>query len=342
MKPLSPKTLERKYAELGLSKAKIDLLRNYFLCCANLYGMLEVREAWDVFKHYEGNKIRKKNFIAFSGIVQREPALPFSVLDLNEVYTAEPAGMSDRRLIVNNDLIGMGYGKYEQIYRLSDLAVDKPIWLPEAKDELFEYKVDRFYLSEEGKKMTAFLSNLKSTGIFKTYGNDSSGEIQDIDGNPVKGKRLSDFIIYTQIEQVDINYYKSEYKKEALRHLYKKTSLNKIQDYIRTNIQIGSRLHRSFADDLSHTISFMDEFFGATMTQEQLEQFIELYTNLNNHSHLWQNCGWKPDDLFRATNSGMPKSVSIGASLQKLFDSGELNRDEFEEGLRQIGIELIQ
>ena len=27
MKPLSPKTLERKYAELGLSKAKIDLLR---------------------------------------------------------------------------------------------------------------------------------------------------------------------------------------------------------------------------------------------------------------------------------------------------------------------------
>lgn len=40
MKPLSPKTLERKYAELGLSKAKIDLLRNYFLCFANLYGIL--------------------------------------------------------------------------------------------------------------------------------------------------------------------------------------------------------------------------------------------------------------------------------------------------------------
>ena len=102
MKPLSPKTLERKYAELGLSKAKIDLLRNYFLCFANLYGMLEVREAWDVFKHYEGNKIRKKDFIAFSGIVQREPDLPFSVLELNEVFTDEPAGKPDMRLIVNN------------------------------------------------------------------------------------------------------------------------------------------------------------------------------------------------------------------------------------------------
>ena len=143
MKPLSPKTLERKYAELGLSKAKIDLLRNYFLCFANLYGMLEVREAWDVFKHYEGNKIRKKDFIAFSGIVQREPDLPFSVLELNEVFTDEPAGKPDMRLIVNNDLIGLGYGKYEQIYRLSDVAVDKPLWLPDSKDELFEFHIDR-------------------------------------------------------------------------------------------------------------------------------------------------------------------------------------------------------
>ena len=37
MKPLSPKSLEKKYAELGLSKAKNDLLHKYFLCFANLY-----------------------------------------------------------------------------------------------------------------------------------------------------------------------------------------------------------------------------------------------------------------------------------------------------------------
>ena len=79
MKPLSPKSLEKKYAELGLPKAKTDLLHDYFLCFANLYGMLEVREAWNVFKHFEGNKIRKKDFIAFSGIVQREPDLPYSI-----------------------------------------------------------------------------------------------------------------------------------------------------------------------------------------------------------------------------------------------------------------------
>lgn len=341
MKPLSPKTLERKYAELGLSKAKIDLLRNYFLCFANLYGMLEVREAWDVFKHYEGNKIRKKDFIAFSGIVQREPDLPFSVLELNEVFTDEPAGKPDMRLIVNNDLIGLGYGKYEQIYRLSDVAVDKPLWLPDSKDELFEFHIDRFYLSEEGKKMAEFLSDLKSDGVFKMHGG-KTAEIRDIEDNPIKGKRLSDFVFYTHLEQFEIDYYKSESKKETLRQLFKETALKKLLDYIRMNLQIGNHFYNSVADDLDYTLKFMEEELGVTLTEKQLEQFIELFTNLNNRSHLWQNCGWKPDDLFRAANSGMPKSVSIGANLQNLFDSGELDRDEFEEGLRKMGIELIQ
>ena len=85
-----------------MPKSKTDLLHDYFLCFANLYGVLVVREAWNVFKHFEGNKIRKKDFIAFSGIVQREPDLPYTILELNEVYADEPAGMSDMRLIVTN------------------------------------------------------------------------------------------------------------------------------------------------------------------------------------------------------------------------------------------------
>ena len=104
--------------------------------------MLEVREAWNVFKHYEGNRIRKKDFIAFSGIVQREPDLPYSILELNEVYAGEPAGRSDMRLIVNNDLIGLGYGKFSHIYHLADLSADKPLWLPGNKEELLSFTTD--------------------------------------------------------------------------------------------------------------------------------------------------------------------------------------------------------
>ena len=298
MKPLSPKSLEKKYAELGLSKAKTDLLHDYFLCFANLYGMLEVREAWNVFKHFEGNKIRKKDFIAFSGI-----------------YADEPAGMSDMRLIVSNDLIGLGYRKYVRIYHLADSSADKPIWLPDSKEELLTFMTDQFYLSPEGKKMADFLSKLKTDGVFKNYDGKPKGEILDIDGNPVKGK---------------------------LRRLYKKTALKKVQDYIRMDIQIGDHNSNGIWDDLRYTLNYLGNDLGVVLTEKQIEQFVELYTNLNNHSHLWQNCGWKPHDLFRKTNSGLPKSISIGSNLQKLFDSGEIDREEFEKSLRQMGIKLIQ
>ena len=342
MKPLSPKSLEKKYAELGLPKAKTDLLHDYFLCFANLYGMLEVREAWNVFKHFEGNKIRKKDFIAFSGIVQREPDLPYSILELNEVYADEPAGMSDMRLIVNNDLIGLGYRKYVRIYHLADLSADKPLWLPDSKEELLTFMTDQFYLSPEGKEMAEFLSKLKTDGVFKNYKGKPLGEILDVDGNPVKGKHLSDFVFFTHDEQFDIDYHKSEAKKEALRRLYKETAIKKILDYIRADIQIGNHYRNGIGEDLHYTLNYLDNDLGVVLTEKQLEQFVELYTNLNNHSHLWQNCGWKPHDLFRATNNVLPKSISIGPNLQKLFDSGEMDREEFEEGLRQMGIKLIQ
>ena len=48
----------------------------------------------------------------FFGILVVALHLPYTILELNEVYTGEPAGMSDMRLIVNNDLIGLGYGKF--------------------------------------------------------------------------------------------------------------------------------------------------------------------------------------------------------------------------------------
>ena len=81
---------------------------------------------------------------------------------------------------------------------------------------------------------------------------------------------------------------------------------------------------------------------GVALTETQLEQFVKNYTDLNNHSHLWQNCGREPNDLFNTTNSGLPKSIFFGPNLQKLFDEGEMDKGAFEEGLRQMGIEIIQ
>lgn len=91
-------------------------------------------------------------------------------------------------------------------------------------------------------------------------------------------------------------------------------------------------------DTLGSLIDFLSQDLGVAFTQAQLEQFIRLYTELNNSSHLWMNCGWRPDELMRRAPSGMPESISIGPNLRKMFEDGTMDQAEFEQGLRELGI----
>ena len=342
MKPLSPKTLEKKYAELGFSQEKLDLLHDYFLCFSNLYGVISVGEAWNTFRHYEGiNQLHKKDFIAFSGIVQREPGHPYTVLELKEVYTEETTEDPAERLIVNNRLIGSGYGKYTLLYNTVDRQQDKPFYLPAERSSFLANVEDRFFLSPDGKQMVRFLGKLKTDGRYRDFNGKPRGDILDLDGNPVAGKCLSDFICYTQDEQSDIDYFKSDAKKEKLRQKYRTTALDKVLCYIFRNIQTGGVLpNESPAESMQFLTEFLSRDLGVLLTRAQTEQFCELYIGLNNHSHLWQNCGWRPDELRRGTASGMPDTLSIGPNLKRLFEEGKMDRKEFEQELRKLGIEL--
>ena len=300
MKPLSPKTLEKKYAELGLAQKTIDLVKDYFLCFSNLYGVISVREAWNIFREYEGIRIlRKKDFVAFSGIVQREAGLPYTVFELKEVYTEETTEDPADRLIVNNRLIGTGYYRYALIYNTVDRQMDKPYYMPAEKRDFLRNVEDQFFLTPDGKRMVLFLGNLKTDGRYRNYHGEVCGEILDLDGNPVAGKRLSDFVFYTQNEQFDIDYTKGEARKEKLRQEYKKTALDKILSHLFTDMQTGSALQQiSPSEILQFLLDFLSQDLGVELSMAAMERFLELYTDLNNHSHLWQNCGWRPDRMM--------------------------------------------
>ena len=342
MKPLSPKTLEKKYAELGLSQDKIDLLHDYFLCFSNLYGVISIEEAWNVFREYEGLQLlHKKDFVAFSGIVQREPGHPYSVLELKEVYSGETTADPAKRLIVNNRLIGTGYHKHALLYNTVDLQMNKPYYLPAEKASFLVNVEDRFFLSPDGKQMVHFLGGLKTDGRYRDLDGKPCGEILDLDGNPAAGKRLSDFICYTQDEQFDIDYAKSEARKEKLRQEYRTTALDKVLYYIFRDIQTGGYLpNDSPAETMQFLADFLSQDLGVEFTRARMERFCELYTNLNNHSHLWLNCGWRPDELRRSDPSGLPESISIGPNMKKLFVEGKMDQAAFERQLKELGIKL--
>ena len=343
MKPLSSKTLEKKYAELGLTEKKIVLLHNYYNCFANLYGIITVKEAWDIFRHYEGvGLLHKKDFVAFSGIVQREAGHLYSILELKDVFSGESSQAPADRLIVHNDLIRPGYGKYTLLYKTEEHQVDKPYYLPDERQEFLSFTEDRFYLSDIGKQMVVFLGNLKTDGIFKNNQGKRKAKILDIDSNPVKGKRLSDFVFYTQSEQFDIEYHKKEAIKERLRQEYRITALDKLLRRIRIELQTGGYIRTSPADTIRYLVDYMDEELGVSLSMSQLEKFVNLHTNLNNYSHLWLNCGWSPHELSRMMGRGKPQSISIGPNMKKMFESGEMDRAKFEQKMKELGIDILE
>ncbi len=342
MTPLSPKTLEKMYVGLGLSKGKIDLLHEYFLCFSNLYGVISVGEAWNVFREYEGIRLlHKKDFVAFSGVVQREPGHPYMVLELKEVYSGETTAGPAGRLIVNNRLIGAGHHKYALLYNTVDRQMNKPYYLPAGKASFLANVENRFFFSPDGKRMVQFLGGMKTDGRYRDLDGKPRGEILDLDGRSVSGKRLSDFICYTQDEQFDIDCAKSEAKKEKLRQEYKTTALDKVLCYIFRDIQTGGDLpNESPAETMRFLADFLCRELGVELTRARIERFCELYTDLNNHSHLWLNCGWRPDELRRSDPSGLPESISIGPNMKKSFEEGKMEQAAFERQLKELGIKL--
>ena len=340
MKPLSLKTLEKKYAELGLSAEKTDLLHEYFRCFANLYGVISVRDAWGVFRHYEGiGTIRRKDFTAFSGIAQRETGHPYTILELKEAYRGETTDDPLDRLIVNNRLIRPGYGKFTLLYNTVDFQTGKRYYLPAEKREFLAHSEDRFYLSAEGKRMVRFLGQLKTNGICKDYDGKPSGKILDIEGKSVAGKRLSAFAFYTQNEQLEIGYAKRESQKEQLRREYRQTALDKLLDCIFIQLQTGGYVPRqSMTDFMGFILESMDEDYGVSLNKKQFTEFADLLVNLNNRSHLWLNCGWRPDELVRESGRPLPRSISVGPNMKKMLENEELDREELERRLKEIGI----
>lgn len=309
-KPLSQKTIEKKYSELGLPKVTIERLHTYFLCFANLYGVISLREAWEIFKKYEGLSVRKKDFVAFSGIVQREAGHPYSILELREVFGGEDSDDPQERLITNNKLILHYSNKYVYIYALNRRQAGKPIYLPD-KQFFLSFTQDRFYMTPEGQRMKAFIEGLKTDGIFRNLSGEPNGKILDINGRPVAGKKLSDFIFYTDFEQFDIDYAKQESKKQNLRNMYAVTASEKLLNRIHRYIMIGGAWENSTpASEMRYFIESLSQSFGVQLTAKQFERFAELYINLNNKSNIWQNNGWRPDENFGKKYSNLPRAES--------------------------------
>jgi len=337
MKPLSEKSLQKKYIRADINEQESKLLHKYFLCFSYLYGEIQIEDLWDIFKTYKEN-ISKLKFYDFADIVQRETN-EYSVFDLCEVYSGETDKSTSEKILMNNVLIKRGSSKFWLAKQLNAyINYNNGPYVP-SKNELFEFDHDSFYDSNEGKEMKNFISNLKTSGIEKNkYRIDFEKEMVDLDGNLVKDKCLKDFIYITDKEKFDIKYYTKFANQLTLE--YSIDSASKVLNYIEKNIMIMSI--NDLSSFLQYAIDYICYDFGVNMSQEQLTKFVDMYMKLYNAANRWNNFGWSGNELLKRHSINGPIELRMGPNIKKMIENGEYDMDELEDSLKEEGISVVK
>ena len=187
-KPLSPKTLEKRYAELGLSDEKLQLLHTFFRCASNFTAFCRCLMHGKFSKHYEGLRVHKKDFVAFSGVAQRDASLPYAIYELRELYSDEPWGDPLDRTIVNKDMVMHGYYRFLYVYNTLENQRCQSFLVPD--QEIFlSFAEDRFYLTPQGKGHGGLYRRPAESGTQRRWNGEVIGPMLDLNGEPALGKK---------------------------------------------------------------------------------------------------------------------------------------------------------
>ncbi len=144
--------VEKLYSELPLPPKTVERLRAYFDAFANLYGILSLRKALEIYSK-QNDPIPEDVFLAFAEIVRHAP-VNYAVLGEDELFTdVDPCAPMDRDIIAEHLLIVDD--DYEDTKAMQD---DKPYYIP-GKQTLLKYADDHYF--EETPEFRALRDHLR-------------------------------------------------------------------------------------------------------------------------------------------------------------------------------------
>lgn len=293
-KPLSKKSLNKMYAEAGITEERSTFYHMLYSACSTLYGAMPIEDLWSIcIKYCEDHEIRgitKKQFLAFSSIARREE-VPYCIMEADEVFEDEYRRDTER-ILINKKILGKGEGIYDAFYDLSDQQVNSSYYYPE---DLLSYAEET--VTREEQQLLTFLSDLT---VQRT-------ESEDITGRKIQcahtGKRLGEFS-YRNVEEEDTY--------QHLMHLYEEKHSNKHKVMIQeleeqTSGTAAEKLVRNYRMMCmlgepvpSYRMTVITKELTEIGVQMSLEEGCELYdliNNLNDHLHVWCRRGWSMHDL---------------------------------------------
>ena len=189
-KPLSEKSIEKMYKKMGLPVAACDFLHSFFAACANLYGAISLRSAWQIYGELkDAPKLRRKDLLEFASVVRREEQ-PYYVFEIEELYSAEKHNELDRH-IVSKELVYVGYGKFHLFYALMEVLDNRPYCVP---DDFLSYAAPA--PSKYETDLLNYLADLESVtdACIPKYGRSIPNEH--------KGMKLGEFSFGTEAEKL--------------------------------------------------------------------------------------------------------------------------------------------
>ncbi len=300
-KPLSQKSIQKMLE--GWNPETVDKFHAYYAAFSNLYGVIMLSDAWKILKQYEP-KMRKKEFMDFSSIARRED-LPYYVIEIDELYCDEPRVSDAQRFIINKALVSNGYYRFNSVYKLIEMQLDKPFYCPEKLTD-FTGNAD----SRQWNALCDYIRNIKTSS----------------------GIRLSELVFLNEWDKFGLEYYKSQRKKDEI---LKRASILLSERIIRV-----LWLDMNTADDPMAYLSHALEEADAKLTMAEYEKLLQLWQDANNHSHLWSNRGWTPIALRQRYGNPAPRSMSFGPGLQQAFAKGDIDKNELIEQLKFMGISV--
>ena len=346
-KPASKTALNKKYQFLAIEtkgrldittekgRDNIDLLQTYYNAFSNLYGAIILSDAWYLFKMAEEDitkkrHIIKKDFYAFSEVARYEDH-DYFVLEIDELYEEEKSNGAATRFIFNKKLYSKGYARSADYYWLAEEQYKHPLRILNSEELLSWAQPGFLWCSNEGAALKQFIESLIV---------DSKSETVDINGEKIAGKRLKDFIFWHKTDTDFYKYITRAWEKKAFEEqqnvVESEKILSSIERYI--NIPIG---YIDFNDKLKYIFDDLEEV-GVRITELQLKTFVKLFMDFSNNSRRWPLSGWKPIELHSPYTSDAKPAISFGKNMQKAFDDGTLNKNEIIEGIKKLGLSVIE
>lgn len=298
-KPLLPKTLERKYKEAGIGPKKREFLHQFFSAAAIWYGVVQVRDLWEVYRLYTSMetipKLQRKDLVNFSAIVRREEEAPYYVYEIDELYSEEPR--KDLERFVVNKEVTKYHGNNNRIMPLYDLLenrFDKPFYIPEHFSEFLDPKPPKIE-----KEFREFLGDLEVTRSQTVIRRESSHP--QIVPCEHKGEKLRDFDFLDHIERFnyewlsgDSGYTKGRPKRAAeFLEDHRGPESEKLFRIFKWRLNIGNYTPPEAVKALTDEL----EEVGVQLNENQFLSLMAMTMHLNNTMHLWCNFGWTPEAL---------------------------------------------